>query len=283
MRIAFLLIISLSLYAQERIIALAPSISEIVFALGRGDELVGVSEYASYPEAVKKITKVGGYTNPSLEKIFSLDPTLVIGQTHYDKTLKQLNQLGIKTLMLEMTTLQNIQESITKIAQALEEDPAPLIRPIQKAMKEARQIKTSHGGHEVMFQAKPKKKKQKVLIIYGLSMDINRGLYIAGHDIFYEDIIHLCGAQNAYDKEKSSQPVLHYEGLIETNPDKVILLHHTATDGEVDYAKARELWYNIPINAAKNKEIYIMNAHHLSIPSHRVAQSITDICGVIAK
>lgn len=264
----FFLFLSLSLFAQERIIALAPSISEIVFALGRGDELVGVSEYASYPEAVKKITKIGGYSNPSLEKIFSLDPTLVIGQTHYDKTLRQLNQLGIKTLTLEMTTLQNIQDSITAIAQALNEDPSALIQPIQTAMEKAKQAT---------------RKQQRVLIVYGLSLDINRGLYIAGHDIFYEDIIHLCGAQNAFEQEQMSQPVLHYEGLIETNPDKVILLHHTATDGEVDYEKAKELWYNIPINAAKNKEIHIMNAHHLSIPSHRVAQSITDICEVISQ
>ncbi len=264
----FFLFLSLSLFAQERIIALAPSISEIVFALGRGDELVGVSEYASYPEAVKKITKIGGYSNPSLEKIFSLDPTLVIGQTHYDKTLRQLNQLGIKTLTLEMTTLQNIQDSITAIAQALNEDPSALLQPIETAMEKAKQAT---------------RKQQKILIVYGLSMDINRGLYIAGHDIFYEDIIHLCGAQNAFEQEQLSQPVLYYEGLIETNPDKVILLHHTATDGEVDYEKAKELWYNIPINAAKNKEIHIMNAHHLSIPSHRVAQSITDICEAISR
>jgi archaellum component FlaF (FlaF/FlaG flagellin family) len=60
------------------------------------------------------------------------------------------------------------------------------------------------------------------------------------------------------------------------------LLYHSATDGEVDFQKAKELWYNIPINAAKNREVYIMNKTYLSIPSHRVAQSITDICEVIA-
>ena len=268
MRLVLLLFLSISLWAQDRIIALAPSISEIVFALGKGDELVGVSEYASYPEAVKEITKVGGYSNPSLERIFSLNPTLVIGQRHYDKTLKQLNKLGIKTLTLELDTIKNIQTSISKIAAALKTNPGPLLQPIEKAMQKAGQTKP---------------KKQRVLIVYGLSLDINRGLYIAGHNIFYEDIIHLCGAQNAYDKEQLSQPILHYEGLIAMNPDKVILLHHTSTDGDVDYEKARELWYNIPINAAKNKKVIIMNAHHLSIPSHRVAQSITDICGVISQ
>lgn len=268
MRLIFLLSLYISLFAQERIIALAPSISEIIFALGKGEELVGVSEYASYPKEVTTITKVGGYSNPSLEKIFSLNPTLVIGQDHYDKTLRQLNQLGIKTLTLELNTIKNIQSSIIRIAEALNTDPSPLLLPIEKAMKAAQ---------------KAKAKNEKILIVYGLSLDINRGLYIAGHNIFYEDIIHLCGAQNAYDKEQLSQPVLHYEGIIELNPDKVILLHHSTTDGEVDYEKAKELWYNIPINAAKRKEIYIMNEHHLSIPSHRVAQSITDLCEVISR
>lgn len=268
MRVVFLIFFAFSLYAQERIITLAPSISEIVFALGKGDQIVGVSEYASYPLEVKNITKIGGYSNPSLEKIFSLNPTLVIGQNHYDKTLRQLEKLGIKTLSLEMTTIQNIQDSIKKIALSIDVDSTALLEPINTAMQEAKKIKTS---------------EQKVLIVYGLSLDMNRGLYIAGHDIFYEDIIHLCGAKNAYENEQLTQPVLHYEGLLALNPDKVILLHHSATDGEVDFAKAKELWYNIPINAAKHKEIIILSKDYLSIPSHRLAQSITTLCEAIKK
>jgi len=268
MRLIFFLILALSLSAQERIIALAPSISEIIFALGKGDELVGVSEYASYPPQVKKITKIGGYSNPSLEKMFSLNPTLVIGQSQYNKTLTQLNKLGIKTLSLEMKTIEEIKTSIAQIARALNTDPQVLIKPIERSIKQA--------------QGKPKK-NTKILIVYGLSLDINRGLYIAGHEIFYEDIIHMCGAQNAYVAKALSQPVLHYEGLLELNPDRVILLYHKATDGEVDFNKAKALWYNIPINAGKNKDIIILDKDYLSIPSHRIAQSITTLCEVISK
>jgi len=283
MRIIFLLLISLSLYATQRIITLAPSISEIVFALGRGNEIVGVSEYASYPAGVKKITKIGGYTNPSLEKIFSLNPTLVIGQAHYNKTLRQLNQLGIKTLSLEMTNIANIKASITKIASAIDADANILIDSIDKAIADAQEkAKTSYSNRQVEFQEKPTSKK-RVLIVYGLSLDINRGLYIAGHNIFYEDIIHMCGAENAYKSQQLSQPVLHYESLVALNPDSVILLHHSATDGDIDFNKAKELWYNIPINAGINKKVTILSKDYLSIPSHRVAQSITDLCEVISQ
>jgi len=267
MKLVLILLFPLFLMGSERIIALAPSISEIVFALGKGDELVGVSEYASYPPEVKKITKVGGYSNPSLEKIFALNPSLVIGQVHYAHTLRQLEKLGIKTLTVELSTIKHIKSSIKKIASALNTDPSELIKPINSALTEAKK----HKGT-----------KQRVLIVYGLSLDMQRGFYVAGHNIFYEDIIHACGAKNAYEGNLLSQPVLHYEGLIEANPDKVILLYHSATDGKIDFEKAKELWYNIPINAGRNKEVYIMNKTHLSIPSHRVALTITDICEVIS-
>ena len=184
MRLIFLIVFPLFLMANERIIALAPSISEIIFALGKGDELVGVSEYASYPPEVKKITKVGGYSNPSLEKIFALNPSLVIGQIHYSHTLRQLNKLGIKTLTVELSTLEHIKTSIKKIASALDTEPSGLLEPIDMALTQAQKHKANG---------------QKVLIVYGLSLDMHRGFYIAGHNIFYEDIILACGAKNAYE------------------------------------------------------------------------------------
>jgi len=267
MKLILTLLFPLFLMGSERIIALAPSISEIVFALGKGNELVGVSEYASYPPEVKKITKVGGYSNPSLEKIFALNPSLVIGQVHYAHILRQLEKLGIKTLTVELSTIEHIKSSIEKIALALDTNSSKLIKPINTALTQAKKHTNT---------------KQKILIVYGLSLDMHRGFYIAGHNIFYEDIIHACGAQNAYQDTLLSQPVLQYEGLIQANPDKVILLYHSATDGKIDFEKAKELWYNMPINAAKNKKIYIMNKTHLSIPSHRIAQTITDICEIIS-
>lgn len=263
-----LLLLPLLLFGSQRIIALAPSISEIVFALGKGEELVGVSEYASYPKAVTSLPKIGGYSNPSLERIFSLEPSLVIGQSDHAKTLRQLEQLGIKTLALEMDTIANIKASIVKIAQAIHAEAHSLLLPINEAVKKAKSSAPSG---------------KRVLIVFGLSMDLNRGLYVAGHNIFYEEIIHLCGAKNAFDKVQLSQPVLHYEALIDLNPDMVILLHRSSTDGEIDYDRARALWYTIPIAAAKTRQIHIMNGEHLSIPSHRIAQSIGDICAVISK
>ena len=72
----------LNLSANERIISLSPSITEILFALGKGEDIVATSAYSLYPEGAKKIPIVGGYESPHLEKILAFSPTLVIGQTY---------------------------------------------------------------------------------------------------------------------------------------------------------------------------------------------------------
>jgi len=141
MRLIFLLLLPFFLYASERIITLAPSRSESVLDLGKGDELIGVSEYSSWPKEVQNITKVGGYSNPSLERILSLNPSLVIGQGKYSHTINQLKELGIKTLSLEMKTIEDIKDSIRTIAAELKSDPSPLIEPTDKPTEK---IQNSH-------------------------------------------------------------------------------------------------------------------------------------------
>lgn len=273
MHLILLLLLPLCVFASERIITLAPSLSEIVFALGKGDELVGVSEFSSWPEEVKEITKVGGYSNPSLERVLSLNPTLVIGQGKYMHTISQIKELDVKTLSFELDTIESIKSAIQKIAQELHSDASPLISPIDEAVKQVKEDKRLGSAL----------KGKKVLIIYGLSLDMNRGMYIAGHNIFYEEIIQLAGAQNAFQGEFPGQPVIHYEALLQLNPDIVILIHQEGTDGKIDTEKAKALWYTVPINASKNKRIHIMQKSYLSIPSHRISKTIREIAEVIAQ
>ena len=97
----------LNLWANERIISLSPSITEIVYALDKGKNLVATSSYSNYPSQAKNLPIIGGYTNPQLEKILSLAPTLVIGQTFNQSTLDKLQRFKIKTLKVKLKTIYN--------------------------------------------------------------------------------------------------------------------------------------------------------------------------------
>lgn len=260
----FLHFFILSLCAQERIVSLSPSITEIVYALGAGNSLVATSAYSLYPKEAQKLSVVGGYESPSLEKILSHEPTLVLGQSYNTQPLKKLEKFHIKTLVLKLKTLEDIQNSIAYLGTVLgaQAEAKQLLTNITNALTNAAKSKTPHS----------------VMIVYGLKEDLRNGIYIAGENIFFDDIIRSCGNTNAYTANTTEQPVLSYENIIALNPDQIIILHSHATEPNVDVKKALQNWYSLPTNAAKNKKISIVDEAYLHIPSHRVASTITRLC-----
>lgn len=258
-----LLFFMLTLEAKERIISLSPSITEIIYALKKGDDLVATSSYSLYPEEAKKLEVVGNYTNPNIEKILSYKPTLVIGQEFNEKTFQALKHFNIKTLKLNLKTIKSIQKSINIIAKQLDANNAhELTNNITNAIKNSVKSKKPHS----------------VMIVYGLHVDLRNGIYIAGQNMFFDDIINECNNTNAFTNKLPSQPVLNYENVIALNPDQIIILHSKATESNVNVKEALNSWYSLPTNASKNKNIRIADEDYLHIPSHRIAFSITKLC-----
>ena len=264
--IIFFLFIT-TLWSSERIITLSPAITEIVFALGYGDELIAVSNYSVYPEAAKKLSKVGGYSQPNLEKIISLNPTLVITQSYQSSLRAQLDQFGIETLSVKLVRLQDIKASIVAIAKRLDtlSGSKKLIAAINNAEENVPKAKNNPS----------------VLIVFGAKADLRDGIYIAGHQLFFDDIITLCGAHNAFTSDFTGQPALTLEGVIALNPDIIIILYSPLTDA-ISQDEAKALWSTLPLKAAKQNSVHVLDASNMHIPSHRVAKTIGDLCEVIA-
>ncbi|MGD9655054.1 MAG: ABC transporter substrate-binding protein [Sulfuricurvum sp.] len=261
-RIVLLLFCVICLHANERIISLSPSITEILFALGKGEEIVGTSAYSLYPKEAQNIPVVGGYETPNLEKIIALRPTLVFGQSYIQSTLTKLEHFGIRTVALEFKTIADIKTSIQTIAKSVHANDANLTRTIDDALLHAKKNTRSHS----------------VMIVYGLHEDLRSGIYIAGKNIFFDDIIMACGNTNAYTQSLPAQPRLSYENVIALNPEQIIILHSRASNPNVDEQKALEAWHDIPTEASKNKRISIVDEPYIHIPSHRVALSIERLC-----
>ena len=254
----------LNLWANERIISLSPSITEIIYGLHRGNELVGTSAYSLYPKEAQKLPVVGNYANQKLEKIIALSPTLVVGQTCNQNSLNKLKTFGIKTLTLHLQTLQDIHNSISRLGKVLH------------AKKRAKELNANITN--ALTNAPKAKHPHSVMIVYGLKEDLRNGIYIAGHNIFFDDIIKACGNTNAYTSQTTNQPVLNYENVIALNPDQIIILHSHATEPNVNVKKALQNWYALPTKAAKNKKISVIDEEYLHIPSQRVALTIKRLC-----
>ena len=107
--------------SPQRVVSLAPSVTETVFALGFGSRVVGVTTYCDYPAAARRLPKIGGFINPSLEAIVDRKPDLVIGvrDTSHPVKTKEIENLGIRVVLISVTSLDEILNSFESIARLL--------------------------------------------------------------------------------------------------------------------------------------------------------------------
>ncbi len=268
MRFSLLLLLILSeIFAQEqRIIPLAPSINEIVYALGKGDEVVANTTYATYPKEAQSKPKVGGYFSVSLEKILALKPSLVLMQRNNLPLIPKLKKFGIKAKLIRISSLNDIKEGIKTIGRLTEtQDRAEIIvKNIENAIKDTQGIL----------------KDKKILIVFGRQFDLKKSIYVSGNSIYFADIIRASGNQNAFAEETTKQPLLSYEGIIATNPDIIYILAHLLK-GEKEINDLVKTWQTLPVTAAKAKTIYVTTKEYSGRPSQRVVNYIEDFRDIL--
>lgn len=205
----------------SRVVSLAPSITEMLFALGLGDRVVGVTSYCNYPPDVPrlvnegKIAVIGGFWNPDLEKIISLRPDLVVGdaRTRPHVGLKdKLESLGIKIIYIygsgrDVTDLYRDVTTLAKVF-GVEDKAVEVINSIQGNVDYV-----SRRLQEVNAS------RPKVLVLLGPP---SWGLYSAGGDTHINWVITAAGGINIA-RELAGWPVLNYEYILKHDPDVIIV------------------------------------------------------------
>jgi iron complex transport system substrate-binding protein len=251
-----------NLYAGERIVTLSPSLNEIVFALESGKEIVANTMYSNFPEESKAIPKIGGYSTISLEKILLAKPTIVLAQNYDEQILKNLKKLNLKFHSFKTDNLNSIKSTIEKIGDILkkEEKASELINQIDNSLDELKDIINN----------------KKFMVVISPKLDLNSTIYIAGNNLYFNDIIKASGNTNAYMANNFAQPVVNVEKIINMNPDVIILLAPYINKENISKKQLKDIWYKLPINASKNKDIYIIDKEYAGIPSNRVVNFIND-------
>jgi iron complex transport system substrate-binding protein len=260
-KIILTLLITLTLNAQERIIALSPAINEILFALDANKSVVGNTEYALYPEISKKLPKVGGYFSPNLEKIVALKPSLVIMQSNNHKLSLKLKRLGIQSKIIKIDKLENIKKAIGEIGELVHKE------------KKAKSI-VNNIDHE-LSQLHNIISNKKILIVFGRYTNLSKQVFVAGQNLYYDEIINESNNTNALQSERKGQPILNMENIIASNPDIVLLLARDQEDGVSDQELINP-WLKLPISASKTKSIYLNKNIYAGIPSDRLVLFLKD-------
>jgi len=254
-----LFILVTSVYA-ERIVTLAPAITEMVFTLDRGKEIVGNTTYCNYPEAAKKIRRVGGLMDINIEILVSLKPTVIILYPEAYDNIKIMEKKST-LVVIKHTSVNDIFDGIISISKVLgtESQGRETVTSIKKEL-ESIQKKSSAR----------KNKKIKTLIVIGRNPDNLSNMYIIGRKDFLNQLLEVAGGVNAYSGD-IDYPSISVESIIAMNPDVIFEL--SAFNEKIEDEKVYNLWNKYHyITAVKNKKILIVKDSFWVIPGPRIAQ-----------
>lgn len=253
----------------ERIISLAPSITEMLFSIGLEDKIIAVTDYANYPEAAKKKDSVGTITEPSIEKIVSLKPDLVIAaMINKKETLKKLRSLDIKVAGFAPNSIDETLYTMKKVGKLTGND------------KEAREIVTDlYLKLAKIIDAVDKilEDKDRPKVFYEIW---SNPLYTAGKNTFIDDIIKTAGGINIGEKARGAWPQYSLEMLLIENPDVYISSPHSAPH-QVTPEKIKERKNYDKIKAIKNNSVYVVNQDLVSRPSPRLIEGLKEFVKAI--
>ncbi len=260
--LSILIVLVINLYSSERIVTLTPSINEIVYALGVGKDVVANTKYCDFPKESKKVKKVGGYASISLEKILLVNPSVVIAQNYDEKLLTNLKNLNIKTLSFKTDSIKDINNTIFSLGNYFDKQ--------EKAKELISNINNSLASLKGIV------KNKKILIVISPKRSLSNQIYVSGNYLYFEDIIKASGNVNAFQSKSKAQPVVNTEKIIKMNPDVIILLAPFFEGKSEELKRVKKLWLDLPINAAKNKNVYAVDKLYAGIPSQRVVYFIQD-------
>lgn len=245
----------------QRIISLAPSTTEIVFALGAGDRLVGVTRYCDYPPAATNVAKVGGYVDPSYESIVALRPDLTILLTSHREPKAQIEKMHLRTLTVPHQTVEDIHEAIRRIGEACGEGERA------DALLKGLTNRTHAVTSAVAGRPRP-----RVLVCIGRDIGASQltGMYVAGRNGFYDQIIELAGGLNAWTNRSVPYPQLSAEGVLGLNPDVIIDLLSEMSPGKETPAQAGRQWVRLgTVAAVRDKRVHVLVGNQALRPGPR--------------
>jgi iron complex transport system substrate-binding protein len=261
---------SLTAY-PEKIISVAPSCTEILFAIGAGDKVVAVTGYDDYPYdfaawiAAGNMTSVGDFTSPNLEVITSLDPDLILASGGVQaESVDTLRERGYKVLVLDPTSVNGILKNIELVGNATgkQAEATALVNNLTNRINAV--------AETVANATKPK-------VYYETYYEITSSWTI-GAKAWQTELIEKAGGTNIFGDQQMDYYQYQVEALIARNPDVIVLPASGMGTGEqasLDAVKARPGWDTM--NAVKNDRIYQINPNIIERAGPRVVDAIEQL------
>ncbi len=249
----------------KRIISLAPSITEILFALGLNEEIVGVTSFCDYPETASTKPRIGGFINPSIEKIVSLKPDLIIATRDGNRweTIHRLSDLGFSVYLINPKSFYGVMKAIHHIGVVVgrEEESRKIIANMILKKEEIVTHTKSFARPKVFFQ-----------IGYTPIITVGKGTLA-------DDLIRLAGGNSISRDESVSYPLYSVETIISKGPEIIIMSSMESKRDYLNLVKKWQNWTSIP--AVKKNAIYVVDSNLVDRSTPRIVEGLEALAKMI--
>ncbi len=245
-----------------RIVSLAPSITEQLFAIGAGDRIVGASAYSDYPPAARTIPVVASADAVDLERIASLRPDLILlwGSGYPPATRDALRRLGVPIYISEPTSFESIAASLERLGRLTGAVDAPdIARQFRSTVQQLREQYASRRSVRTFYQIW----RQPLMTLSGRHIT--------------SEALALCGARNVFEDLAPLVPTVSAEAVIAADPQIIL----TAEPAAVDHG-ALDLWKRYPfVSAVANGQLVTLDSDRIDRPTPRMLLEVARLCAKI--
>jgi iron complex transport system substrate-binding protein len=248
-----------------RVIALAPSITEVIFDLGQENKLVGVTQYSTHPTEAESLPRVGSYVRLDIEKIVSLKPDLCIAikDGNPKHIVDKIVSLGIPVYVIDPRSLMQIMDTITRLGSLLhtEKAAAELVTDLEKRIGQV--------------QTLAKKARNKPRVFFQIDAE---PLFSAGDNTFIDELIELAGGINTAAGE-NPYPRYSWEDILLLQPEIVLISSMAGGLNPEDLVRSWKKWDQI--SAVINNQVFVVEADLFDRPTPRLIDVLEVIAAII--
>lgn len=246
--------------SATRIVSLVPALTEMLFAIGAGPQVVAVSSYDDFPPEARRLPRVGALLDPDVERILALRPDLVLTYGSQDALEAQLASAGIRTFSYRHGGLEAIFRTMADLGVAT----GRTAEAGRRASEIRRQLETVRA--RVRGRVRP-----RVLLVFGREPQTLKQLFASGGAGFLHEMLEIAGGTNVFADvpRESVQP--SHETLLTRAPDVILEVRATRPVAPADEGRERAAWGTLPsIPAVRNGRIHFLNGDHLVVPGPRI-------------
>jgi iron complex transport system substrate-binding protein len=246
----------------QRILALAPHITELLFAAGGGEKIVGVVSYSDYPEAAKKIANVGDNRQYDMERIIAMKPDLIVVWMHgsAERQIAMLRQLKVPIYHSDPKKLADIPNNMERLGQ--------LMGTEKVAAPAAAQLRAKLASLTAQYAQRP-----PVRLFYQVW---DKPLYTISGASIISDAMRVCGGQNVFGTMKIVAPVVTAEGVLQENPEAIFA---TSEKSDADSEGGLAMWRAFPsLAAVRNNNLFRLNGDLLNRAGPRMVDGAAAMC-----